>query len=130
MLRQPAALTRWTRSREKMWILQVTVDRVQMIVERMLRPHALNRRSCGGKYSSRDYKSENSHSSKIMSQLFKFSAPTQTRSTTISAKDTFHSVPGMSITTVSTSIAVLLWLLTLCKKVHAETYKYGNQIPL
>lgn len=43
-----SALTRWTRSRENMWILQVTVDRVQMMVERMLRPHALNRRSCGG----------------------------------------------------------------------------------
>lgn len=39
-------LTRCTRSRENMWILQVTVDSVQMMVERMLRPHALNRRSC------------------------------------------------------------------------------------
>lgn len=39
-------LTRCTRSKEKMWILQVTVDRVQMMVERMLRPHALNNRSC------------------------------------------------------------------------------------
>lgn len=40
------ALTRCTRSRENMWMLQVTVDRVQMMVDRMLRPHALNRRSC------------------------------------------------------------------------------------
>lgn len=77
MLRQQAALTRWTRSREKMWILQVTVDRVQMMVERMLRPHALNRRSCEGKKkSSTHYKCEKSHSSKMMSQLYKFSART------------------------------------------------------
>lgn len=41
-----SALTRCTRSRENMWILQVTVDRVQMMVDRMLRPHALNKRSC------------------------------------------------------------------------------------
>lgn len=40
-----SVLTRCTRSRENMWILQVTVDRVQMMVERMLRPHALNKRS-------------------------------------------------------------------------------------
>lgn len=62
MLCQPAALTRWTRSREKMWILQVTVDRVQMMVERMLRPHALKRRSCGGKiHPGRDYKPDQSN---------------------------------------------------------------------
>lgn len=41
-----SALTRCTRSRENMWILQVTVDSVQMMVDRMLRPHALNKRSC------------------------------------------------------------------------------------
>lgn len=29
-----------------MWMLQVTVDSVQMMVDRMLRPHALNKRSC------------------------------------------------------------------------------------
>lgn len=44
-----SALTRCTRSRENMWILQVTVDSVQMMVDRMLRPHALNKRSCGEK---------------------------------------------------------------------------------
>lgn len=44
---QLPALTRCTRSRENMWILQVTVDSVQMMVDRMLRPHALNKRSCG-----------------------------------------------------------------------------------
>lgn len=44
---QANKLTRCTRSREKMWMLQVTVDSVQMMVDRMLRPHALNKRSCG-----------------------------------------------------------------------------------
>lgn len=41
-----SALTSCTRSRENMWMLQVTVDSVQMMVDRMLRPHALNKRSC------------------------------------------------------------------------------------
>lgn len=38
-------LTRCIRSKEKIWMLQVTVDRVQIMVERILRPQALKSRS-------------------------------------------------------------------------------------
>lgn len=45
-------LTRCSRSREKIWMLQVTVDRVQIMVERILRPQALNSKSCTHIYSN------------------------------------------------------------------------------
>jgi len=48
-------LTRCSRSREKIWMLQVTVDRVQIMVERILRPQALNSKSCTHIYSTHIY---------------------------------------------------------------------------